>query len=209
MAEKTQQTEDLIKETAMRLFFQKGHIHATTQEIADEAGVNRALIHYYFRSRDLLFEKVLHETLGAMRQKIDDIFSSNETLFNKISRFIDIFIDQNIDYPYLETFLVTEMAKNSETIKQMRPSDERRDDLKKKVEQQLRDEIAAGTIEPIAIEHFMINLMSLCNYPLIAKPMVQDFFHFDEAAYKKFLLERRNVVLQTLFKQKNLTPDLK
>lgn len=209
MAVKTQQTEDLIKETAMRLFFQKGHIHATTQEIADEAGVNRALIHYYFRSRDLLFEKVLHETLGAMRQKIDDIFSSNETLFNKISRFIDIFIDQNIDYPYLETFLVTEMAKNSDTIKQMRPSDERRDALKEKIEQQLNEEIAAGTIAPISIEHFMINLMSLCNYPLIAKPMVQDFFHFDEAAYKKFLLERRNVVLQTLFTQKILTQDLK
>ena len=209
MAVKIQQTEDLIKETAMRLFFQKGHIHATTQEIADEAGVNRALIHYYFRSRDLLFEKVLHETLGAMRQKIDDIFSSDENLFNKISLFIDIFIDQNIDYPYLETFLVTEMAKNNETIKQMRPSDNRRDALKEKIEQQLREEIAAGTMAPISIEHFMINLMSLCNYPLIAKPMVQDFFNFDEAAYKKFLLELRNVVLQTLFKQKNLSENPK
>ena len=106
-----------------------------------------------------------------MRQKIDDIFSSDETLFNKISLFIDIFIDQNIDYPYLETFLVTEMAKNNETIKQMRPSDNRRDALKEKIEQQLREEIAAGTMAPISIEHFMINLMSLCNYPLIAKPM--------------------------------------
>jgi TetR/AcrR family transcriptional regulator len=203
MAEKTQQTEDLIKETAKRLFFQKGHIHATTQEIADEAGVNRALIHYYFRSRDLLFEKVLHETLGAMRQKIDEIFSSEKSLYNKISHFIEIFIDQNIDYPYLETFLVTEMAKNPDTIRHMRPNDERKDDLKRKVEQQLADEINAGTVAPISIEHFMINLMALCNYPLIAKPMVQDFFHFDEAAYKKFLLERRNIVLQTLFQKKN------
>jgi TetR/AcrR family transcriptional regulator len=203
MAEKTQQTEDLIKETAKRLFFQKGHIHATTQEIADEAGVNRALIHYYFRSRDLLFEKVLHETLGAMRNKIDDIFSSDKSLYDKISHFIEIFIDQNIDYPYLETFLVTEMAKNPDTIRHMRPNDERKDDLKRKVEQQLADEINAGTVAPISIEHFMINLMALCNYPLIAKPMVQDFFHFDEAAYKKFLLERRSIVLQTLFQKKN------
>lgn len=89
----------------------------------------------------------------------------------------------------------------------MRP--ERKDDLKKKVEQQLTEEIAAGTIAPIPIEHFMVNLMSLCNYPLIAKPMVQDLFHFDEAAYKKFLLERRNVVLQTMFRQPNFTENLK
>jgi hypothetical protein len=95
------------------------------------------------------------------------------------------------------------MAKNPDTIRHMRPNDERKDDLKRKVEQQLADEINAGTVAPISIEHFMINLMALCNYPLIAKPMVQDFFHFDEAAYKKFLLERRNIVLQTLFQKKN------
>lgn len=206
MAEKTQQTEDLIKETAMRLFFQKGHIHATTQEIADEAGVNRALIHYYFRSRDLLFEKVLHETLGAMREKIDTIFSSQESLYNKISRFVEIFIDQNIDYPYLENFLVTEMVKNPAKVKELHPIEEKRERLRKILEEQIKEEIAAGCIDPISIEHFMVNLMSLCNYPLIAKPMVQNFFGFDEAAYKKFLLERRNVVLQTLFKNKNLKP---
>jgi TetR/AcrR family transcriptional regulator len=202
MAIKTQQTEDLIKETAMRLFFQKGHINATTQEIADEAGVNRALIHYYFRSRDLLFEKVLHETLGATREKIDAIFSSNDTLYNKISRFIEIFIEQNIDYPYLENFLVTEMVKNPTKVKELHPAEEKRERLRKILEEQIKEEIAAGNIEPIGIEHFMVNLMSLCNYPLIAKPMVQDFFHFDDAAYKRFLLERRNVVLQTMFKQK-------
>jgi TetR/AcrR family transcriptional regulator len=209
MAEKTQQTEDLIKETAMRLFFQKGHIHATTQEIADEAGVNRALIHYYFRSRDLLFEKVLHETLGAMREKIDTIFSSNESLYNKISRFVEIFIDQNIDYPYLENFLVTEMVKNPAKVKDLHPVEEKRERLKKILETQIQEEVAAGSIEPISIEHFMVNLMSLCNYPLIAKPMVQNFFGYDEAAYKKFLLERRNVVLQTMFKQSNFSENIK
>lgn len=209
MATKPQQTEDLIKETAMRLFFQKGHINATTQEIADEAGVNRALIHYYFRSRDLLFEKVLHETLGATREKIDAIFSSNETLYNKISRFIEIFIEQNIDYPYLENFLVTEMVKNPAKVKELHPIEEKRERLRKIIEEQIKEETAAGNIEPIGIDHFMVNLMSLCNYPLIAKPMVQNFFGYDEAAYKKFLLERRNVVLQTMFKQKNLIEDPK
>lgn len=209
MATKTQQTEDLIKETAIRLFFQKGHINATTQEIADEAGVNRALIHYYFRSRDLLFEKVLHETLGATREKINAIFSSNDTLYNKISRFIGIFIEQNIDYPYLENFLVTEMVKNPAKVKELHPVEEKRERLRKILEEQIKEEIAAGNIDPISIEHFMVNLMSLCNYPLIAKPMVQNFFGYDEAAYKKFLLERRNIVLQTMFKQKNLIEDPK
>ena len=57
------QTEKLIKEKAKILFFQKGFLNATTQEIADEAGVNRALIHYYFRSRELMLDTLLDETL--------------------------------------------------------------------------------------------------------------------------------------------------
>ena len=56
-------TENLIKQKARILFFQKGFLNATTQEIADEAGVNRALIHYYFRSRDQMLDIILDETL--------------------------------------------------------------------------------------------------------------------------------------------------
>lgn len=201
MTSQNQQTEDLIKETARRVFFQKGHIQATTQEIAAEAGVNRALINYYFRSRDLLFEKVLDETMSTMHGKIEDIFSSDDTLFEKVSRFVDVFIDQSIDYPYLENFLITEMVKNPAKIKRFHPDDEKKQGIKKKIERQLEQEIAAGLIMPIKIEHFIVNLMSLCNYPLVAKPMVQGFFELDEEAYKAFLLERKRVVIQTVFKR--------
>lgn len=194
------QTEELIKETAKRLFFQKGHIHATTQEIANEAGVNRALIHYYFRSRDLLFEKVLDETIGAMHKKMDSIFLTNDSLRVKISRFIDAFIDQNIDYPYLENFLITEMAKSPEKIKQL-PNQEKKEEFKKFIEKQLSDEIAVGTMAPIKLEHFIVNLMSMCNYPLLAKPLIQNAFGFDEPSYKNFLLERKRVVYRTIFNE--------
>ncbi|SKC89197.1 TetR/AcrR family transcriptional regulator [Ohtaekwangia koreensis] len=194
------QTEELIKETAKRLFFQKGHIHATTQEIANEAGVNRALIHYYFRSRDLLFEKVLDETIGVMHKKMDSIFLTNDSLRVKISRFIDAFIDQNIDYPYLENFLITEMAKSPEKIKQL-PNQEKKEEFKKFIEKQLSDEIAAGTMAPIKLEHFIVNLMSMCNYPLLAKPLIQNAFGFDEHTYKNFLLERKRVVYRTIFNE--------
>ena len=64
------QTEKLIKQKAKILFFQKGFLNATTQEIADEAGVNRALIHYYFRSRDLMLEALLDETLQEKRDRV-------------------------------------------------------------------------------------------------------------------------------------------
>lgn len=200
MATEQLQTEDLIKETAKRLFFQKGHIHATTQEIADEAGVNRALIHYYFRSRDLLFEKVLQETMTNMFAKIEGIFITNTSLRVKISQFIDAFLEENIDYPYLENFMITEMARNPEKLKMFHP-EERKAKIKGIVTRQLEEEIKAGLMPPIPIEHFMVNLMSLCNYPLVAKPVIQTVFGMNDADYRKFLLERKKIIYRSIFNE--------
>ena len=71
MSTKDSATEDLIKETAKRIFFAEGRFNATTQEIADAAGVNRTLVHYYFRSRDLLFEKVWMEGQTEFKDKLN------------------------------------------------------------------------------------------------------------------------------------------
>src|SRR5579859_8001627 len=112
MVSELHQTELLIKETAKKVFFQKGLLNATTQQIADEAGVNRALIHYYFRSRDQLFKKVLEEAVNETRIKIDSIFESGEPFKTKISRYLDVFIDRNAKYPYIQNFIITEIMQD-------------------------------------------------------------------------------------------------
>src|SRR5271170_639213 len=103
------QTELLIKETAKRVFFQKGLLNATTQQIADEAGVNRALINYYFRSRNQLFKVVLEDAINETRDKIDLIFNSEESFKSKISKYLDVFIDRNAEFPYIQNFIITEI----------------------------------------------------------------------------------------------------
>ena len=73
MAQRDKGTEQLIKDTAKRIFFSDGKLHATTQDIADAAGVNRTLVNYYFRSRDMLFEQVADEARAEMAEVIDPI----------------------------------------------------------------------------------------------------------------------------------------
>ena len=87
------QTEKLIKEKAKILFFQKGFLNATTQEIADEAGVNRALIHYYFRSREQMLDVLLDETLQEKRARVRKILTSALPFREKIANYIDIIVD--------------------------------------------------------------------------------------------------------------------
>jgi TetR/AcrR family transcriptional regulator len=199
MIKEATETENLIKETAKRIFFSKGHVNASTKEIAKEAGVNRALIHYYFRSRDFLFNMVLEEAMRGVTGKIGEIFGSDLDLRSKVRAFLDAFIQEMAEYPYLETFMVTEMAKNPEKIQELHPKNT--DQVKALMEKQLQSEIEAGTLPSIRIDHFMVNLLSMCNYPLIAKPVIQTIFGYDDNAYKRFLTERKKVVYKVIFNE--------
>src|SRR3954468_23130986 len=102
---KDQATELLIKEKAKSLFFQKGFLNATTQEIADEAGVNRALIHYYFRSREQMLDVLLDETIQEKKKRARSILTSEIPFREKIARYIDAIVDYGLAYPYLENFI--------------------------------------------------------------------------------------------------------
>lgn len=191
-------TEELIKETAMRIFFTEGKLHATTQDIADAAGVNRALLHYYFRSRDILFDVVFKEAKESLHCKMEAVFAENISFREKMERFIDNFIEMSIQYPYLETFVITEVVRNPERRDEFMP-----DDLKKKkmgdFMEEVRKEIAEGRLPAMEPPHFLINMMSLLAYPMLAKPIIAQIFNLDDAGWKKLMLERKKLLIDLIF----------
>ena len=191
------QTEKLIKQKAKILFFQKGFLNATTQEIADEAGVNRALIHYYFRSRELMLEALLDETLQEKRDRVRSVLTSDLPFREKIANYIDTIVDYGLKYPYLDNFIISETARRPEKVKLFCAKDRfRSSDL---IREALEQEIKKGKIAPISAEHFMVNLISLCNYPLLAKSVIQTIHGLTDTAYRKFLLERKHIIFRTIF----------
>jgi len=193
------QTEDLINEKAKILFFQKGFLNATTQEIADAAGVNRALIHYYFRSREQLLDTLLEETVNMKKRKIRSILMTGLPFREKVAAYIDAIVDHGLTFPYLENFIITETARNPEKVKLLCFKDKLRSS--ELIKDQLNEEIEKGTIAPITPEHFMVNLSSMCNYPLLAKNVIQNIHGMSDAAYRKFLLERKDIIFSTLFNE--------
>jgi TetR/AcrR family transcriptional regulator len=199
MGAEEQQTEKLIKEKAKILFFQKGLLSATTQQIADEAGVNRALIHYYFRSREQMLDMLLDETLAEKKTRVRSILSSDLPFREKIARYIDAVVDYGLKYPYLENFIISEMAKSPEKLKEVCSKDRlKSSDL---IREQLEEEIRRKKISPITAEHFMVNLSAMCNYPLLAKSVLQSIHGMTDAAYRKFLLERKEFIYKAIFKE--------
>ena len=108
---KESQTEELIIKTAKHIFFFKGNFQATTQDIADAAGVNRALIHYYFRTREQLLEAVLKAGMLKMNERILNITRLDVSFREKIKHFITAIIDEARETPYLENFVVHEFNR--------------------------------------------------------------------------------------------------
>lgn len=194
-----QQTEALIKEKARVLFFQKGFLNATTQEIADEAGVNRALIHYYFRSREQLLDTLLEEVVTEKRERVRAIFSSDRPFRHKIALYIEKVIDVGMAYPYLENFIISETARDPEKTRIFCSKDKQRSAVL--IRQQLQEEIDAGRMQPIPTEHFMVNLVSMCNYPLLAKNVLQSVHGMSDTTYRKFLQERKRMIYCTIFNE--------
>jgi AcrR family transcriptional regulator len=193
------QTEKLIKEKAKILFFQKGFLNATTQEIADEAGVNRALIHYYFRSREQMLETLLDDTLQEKKDRVRKILTSELPFREKIAHYIDTVVDYGLKYPFLDNFLISEMARRPDKIKVFCAKDRfRSSDL---IRDALAKEVKKGKIAAISAEHFMVNLISLCNYPLLAKSVIQTIHGMTDTAYRKFLVERKRIIFRTIFQE--------
>jgi TetR/AcrR family transcriptional regulator len=193
------QTEKLIKEKAKILFFQKGFLNATTQEIADEAGVNRALIHYYFRSREQMLDILLDDTLQEKKDRVRRILTSALPFREKIASYINAIVDYGLKYPYLDNFIISETARRPEKIRAFCAKD------KMKSSDLIRDELAVevkkGSIGPISAEHFVVNLISLCNYPLLAKSVIQTIHGMTDSAYRKFLVERKRIIYRTIFNE--------
>jgi AcrR family transcriptional regulator len=191
-----QDTEKLIKDTAKRLFFGEGRFNATTQEIADAAGVNRTLINYYFRSRDKLFEIVFEDAQKQEHELTEQIVFSDLPLREKIARHLDICFQQAKQYPYLEIYMVTQMNQGC-----VYKDKEKMGSLLDKFYLEIALEMEKGTIEKMRPEHFALNFISLMSFPVSMRPLLQETMGMSKDYYDTLLEERKEIILKTLFKQ--------
>ncbi|WP_330442301.1 TetR/AcrR family transcriptional regulator [Flavobacterium sp. C4GT6] len=188
-------TEELIKETAKRVFFGEGRFKATTQEIADAAGVNRTLINYYFRSRNNLFEIVFEDAQTKENAIAEQIIFSDLPFHQKIEKYLDLFFEQAKKYPYLEIYMVTQMNQGScfkdpDTMNRMLD----------KFYLEIALEMEKGNIAKMRPEQFMLNLISLTSFPVSMRPLLQESMGMSNEAYDSLIDERKKIVMDTLFK---------
>lgn len=190
-------TEELIKDTAKRMFFAEGRFNATTQEIADEAKVNRTLINYYFRSRNNLISIIYEEATRVSSDKSRAILDRNRDIKEMIGEFIEDSIKTSIQYPYLETYIVTEMNKNNTMCSKLMK--DHLDEVVVVFYERLEEEMEKGTIEKMEPIQFLLNMISLINYPFTIRPLLQLDLKLSDEDFKRILSDRKEIILNTLF----------
>lgn len=191
---KKDQTQELIKETAKNLFFVKGKFDATTQEIADAAGVNRTLINYYFRSRDNLIQIIFNDAQSVEQEKSKIIQNLDLPFKEKMSQFIEHSLSTSLQYPYLETYIVSQINKGN-----CHKKDIEEDELKK-LYKDLKKEMALGNIEEMEPIQFVLNMISLLVFPSAIRPLLMENLMISDEKFDKIIAARKEIILNMLFK---------
>lgn len=185
-------TELRIFEAARKIFHAKGLDGARMQEIADEAGINKAMLHYYFRSKDKLFGAIFEEDFKEFFKRLAELISADLPLLEKIEFFVENYLELILQNSYIPAFILSEIHHNPERIKNIF--------LEKgiKAEQIFMDDIktaiSLGIIRPIDPKQLIVNIIGLCIFPIVAKPILCTMLGFDEEGYRNFIEERKKEV---------------
>ena len=189
-------TEEKILNAAKKVFLTKGMDGARMQDIADEAGINKALLHYYFRSKDKLFEQIFMEVVSGVLPRIFAILESETTLFQKIELFCNEYISQLIQTPYVPIFILNEINRQPKTF--LKKVLGKRKPPIGKVVAQIEKEIKAGVIKRIGPLQLMMNTLSLCIFPFLACPMIQLITGMDNKEFNGLMEQRKKEVPQLI-----------
>jgi TetR/AcrR family transcriptional regulator len=193
-------TEQRILEAAHSVFMKTGTAGARMQEIARAAGVNSALLHYYFRSKDRLAEAVFHRAAAQLFPTVIGVLASDRPLAEKVKAVVEIELDRLSRTPYLPAYIISELAHHPQRITQLisAMTGSQPEALGRKlirvVGEQIDEEVRARRMRPIAPQQFLVNLLSLCIFPFAARPMIAALMGLDDKAFARFIRERRETL---------------
>lgn len=200
-------TEEKIKEAAKAVFLEKGFDGTTTRDIAKAAGINSALMNYYFRSKEKLFQSIFNDLCEMMFKGMLDVVNQPISLRVKISKLIDHQFKMMMQNPNLSIFIMNELHRNPERLYATVG-------MAKKIpesifHQQIDEAIAQGTITHISSQHIMTMIVANIQFLFVSKPMTKLANNLDEAGFNEFATRHmeyvKEMICDYLFKPETAT----
>lgn len=194
MEAKKDSTEEKILEAATNVFVTKGMEGARMQEIADEAGINKALLHYYFRSKERLFEAIFSNVINMAFPQLTLILKSDAVFVTKLEQVIDAYIALLRKHPFIPGFVMKELSRDPSGLLKLAVKYGFNPQI---VITQLQEAMDRGEIIRMDSRHLAINIISMCVFPFAARPILNFLLFRDDAeALDRFYAERATVIKQ-------------
>jgi AcrR family transcriptional regulator len=162
------------------------------QEIADRAGINKAMLHYYYRSKEKLFEAVFRVSAMNVIPKVLGIVRSDLSVPDKLTQVVHSYIDLIRANPQLPGFILQELRRNPAGLRRFVGSQS--EGVFDRLQADINAAVARGEIRDVPPAHLFANVIGLCIFPIIARPMLETVMDMDADAYDAFLEERKHVV---------------
>jgi AcrR family transcriptional regulator len=197
MAKKAKQivdssTEEKIKEAARKVFTRKGYAAARTRDIAEEAGINLALLNYYFRSKEKLFDIIMMDNMAHFLQGVKEILDDAKTSFQeKVGLIASNYIDMLIQHPDLPLFILSELRANPDKLVMRMGVKEFL--FKSFFMKQLMDELKKNKkkINPL---HFIMNTIGLTVFPFVGSPVFKNIGGLKQDDFVAMMQERKKLI---------------
>lgn len=194
--EESKTTEERILDAASEVFTRKGFAATRTEDIARQAGMNRALLHYYYRDKQTIFNLIFETRFTEFFKGLFVIFDAdNISFFDKIRRMIHHEINTLLKHPDLARFVINEIGQNPERLL----THSKKLGINPRIlidgfEKQTAEEVKKGIIKPIEGRALLINIMSLCIYPFVASPVIQTLMQLKEEEFKALMEQRKEEI---------------
>jgi AcrR family transcriptional regulator len=187
-------TEQKIISAADNLFTQKGYAATKTREIADEAGVNLALLNYYFGSKENLYKKVVHEKFKMLLGAIGPVLSDETvSIEDKIKSITGNYTKLLLENEELPIFILNELTVNKELFKDI--TQNARQIAQPVIDNQLKERNFKMSASDI-----IVNTLSLTMFPFVAKPLIVSSGLVKEEEFVGFVSERKEKILEWIIK---------
>ncbi len=197
-------TEQIIFEAARKIFIHKGFDGTRMQDIADEAGINKALLHYYFRSKEKLFDTIFQNTVKQLVPNLQGIIDRHDDIFEVVDVFVRTYYAFIKEHPFVPLFVINELNKNPKKIVSIFEQEQiPKESFFKKIMEAVDKEV----IRPIDPRELIVNILSLVLFPIAARnTMAGIIFQSDNVAYDAFLDTRIDdiiIMIQDNLRKKN------
>ncbi|HAM11575.1 MAG: hypothetical protein A2X05_12545 [Bacteroidetes bacterium GWE2_41_25] len=190
MGENDKLTEERIFDAATDVFLDKGMDGARMQDIADRATINKALLHYYYRTKDKLFNAVFEKIAGKLFSKFAPVFSENLSLEEKIRFFFRehiTFLQQN---PRLPAFILNEINRNPARMRKILNNIDI-NKLWSVLEEQHHDELVRYNITKESIPQIMTTIAAISVFPFAARGLLEAIFEKMNITFDSYIEERK------------------